>query len=76
MERKEITVSKRLANNIEMLKNDQQFIDSEKAEVAEALYGISLVEHYLEGQEDVIDKLKIVKKVIFDYMFYLDIMTE
>lgn len=76
MEKKEIMVSERLAKNIEMLKNDQQFIDSERAEVAEALYGISLAEHYSEGQEDVIDKLKIAKKVIFDYMFHLDIMTE
>lgn len=76
MERKEITVSKRLANNIEMLKNDDHYLDNEKANVADALYGISLAEYYSENNANALEKLKVAKDTLFSYMFYLDIMIE
>ena len=71
-----IKISPTLARNIRMTRQEDNFRNSEKAMVADALYGIAIAKSELEGNKNLIDKLDIATEVIMSYMFHIEIFTE
>jgi len=70
-----ITVSDRLARNIEMMRNDNEFLMMEKANVADALYGILSAKSELED-DSIKGNLETALEVVLSYLFYIDLFKE
>lgn len=70
-----ITVSDRLARNIEMMRNDNEFLIMEKANVADALYGILSAKSELEDNA-IKENLETALEVVLSYLFYIDLFNE
>lgn len=70
-----ITVSDRLARNIEMMRNDNEFLMMEKANVADALYGILSAKSELEDNA-IRENLETALEVVLSYLFYIDLFKE
>lgn len=70
-----ITVSDRLARNIEMMRNDNEFLMMEKANVADALYGILSAKSELEDNA-IKENLETALEVVLSYLFYIDLFNE
>lgn len=73
---KNIEVSPLLAHNIRMTREDIDFRNSEKASVADALYGIAMAKAELENNKQALKKLDIATEVIMSYLFHIDLFTE
>lgn len=70
-----ITVSDRLARNIEMMRNDNEFLLMEKANVADALYGILSAKSELED-DAISENLETALEIVLSYMFYLELFKD
>lgn len=70
-----ITVSDRLARNIEMMRNDNEFLLMEKANVADALYGILSAKSELED-DTISENLETALEIVLSYMFYLELFKD
>lgn len=70
---KNITVSDRLARNIEMIRNDKEFLLMEKANVADALYGILSAKSELDDNA-IKENLETALEVVLSYLFYIDLI--
>lgn len=70
-----ITVSDRLARNIEMMRNDNEFLLMEKANVADALYGILSAKSELED-DTIGENLETALEIVLSYMFYLELFKD
>ena len=71
-----IKISPTLARNIRMTRQEDNFRNSEKAMVADALYGKAIAKEELDGNKKVLDKLDIASEVIMSYLFHIDLFTE
>lgn len=73
-EKEILKISSVLANNIKMIREDEHFLDVEKASIADALYGISIAKADFDKDDYTLDKLNAAENAITSYLFYLDIM--
>ena len=71
-----LKISSILAHNIRLLRNEEGFIESEKASIADAFYGILMAKANLEKETEIIEKLEVASEVLMSYLFYLDIMKK
>ena len=71
-----MNVSDLLAHNIRLMREEDGFMESEKASIADALYGISMARANLEDETDILDKLDTANEVIMSYLFHLDILVK
>ena len=71
-----IKISPTLARNIRMTRQEDNFRNSEKAMVADALYGIAIAKEELEGNKKLLEKLDTTSEVIMSYLFHIDLFTE
>lgn len=70
-----ITVSDRLARNIEMIRNDNEFFLMEKANIADALYGILSAKSELDD-DAISENLETALEIVLSYLFYIDLFKE
>ena len=75
MEKQYIKVSPTLATNINLARNDSEFLKIEKAEVADAIFGVMTAKENAEDQRT-IERLESAMNVITSYLFYIDLFTE
>lgn len=73
-ERRNIEVSPTLATNIMLARTDSEFVNIEKAEVADAIYGIMSVKE--DTDERTRERLDSAMNVITSYLFILDLFKE
>lgn len=66
-----IEVCNRLANNIEMIRNDDEFFLLEKSSVADALYGLLMAKNELEDE-----RLETAIEIVLSYLFYIELFKE
>lgn len=73
-ERRNIEVSPTLATNIMLARNDSEFVNIEKAEIADAIYGIMSVKEDTDNRTK--ERLDSAMNVITSYLFILDLFKE
>lgn len=73
-ERRNIEVSPTLATNIMLARNDSEFVNIEKAEIADAIYGIMSVKE--DADKRTRERLDSAMNVITSYLFILDLFKE
>lgn len=74
-ERRNIEVSPTLATNIMLARTDSEFVNIEKAEVADAIFGIMTVKEEVENKRT-LERLDSAMNVITSYLFILDLFKE
>lgn len=72
---KNIKVCERLAMNIELVRNDNEFLLVEKSSAADALQGILTAKTEIED-DSTIEKLESAIEIILSYLFYIDLFKE
>lgn len=72
---KNIKVCERLAMNIELVRNDNEFLLFEKSSAADALQGILTAKTEIED-DSTIEKLESAIEIILSYLFYIDLFKE
>lgn len=75
MEKEYISVSHELASNIMLARNDNEFITIEKAEVADAIFGIKTAQSITDDKRTK-ERLESAMNVLMSYMFYIDLFKE
>lgn len=70
-----IKVCETLANNIELMRTDEEFFLIEKSSIADALYGIVTARMELDD-EPVCEKLETAINIVLSYLFYIDLFKE
>lgn len=73
---KTMNVSDTLAMNINLAREDDEYINIEKAAIADALYGISIAKANFDDNGYVLEKLNAAENIITGYLFHLDIFVE
>ena len=73
---KTINVSDTLARNIELAREDADFINIEKASIADAMYGLSMAKANVDNDKYIVEKLVTAETIIMEYLFYLDILAK
>ena len=73
-ERRNIEVSPTLATNIMLARNDSEFVNIEKAEITDAIYGIMSVKEDTDKRTR--ERLDSAMNVITSYLFILDLFKE
>lgn len=72
---KNIKVCERLAMNIELVRNDNEFLLVEKSSATDALQGILMAKSELDD-DSTIEKLESAIEIILSYLFYIDLFKE
>lgn len=75
MDRKCITVSPALATNINMIRNDSEFVSIEKAEIADAIYGIMTAKEHSQDKRT-LERLESAMNIVTSYLFFIDLIKE
>lgn len=73
---KTMNVSDTLAMNINLAREDDEFLNVEKASIADALYGISVAKANFDDNRYILEKLDAAENIITGYLFHLDIFAE